>query len=60
MSQGYAFIADGTGKGIRSVENLRQGDNLDIHLGDGKVRAQVCEIVKNPITDKIASTQDEE
>lgn len=48
MSQGYAFITDGDGKGIRSVEKLRQGDDLNIHMGDGRVRAQVCEIARNP------------
>lgn len=60
MSQGYAFIADGTGKGIRSVEDLRQGDYFNIHMGDGRVRAQACEIVRNPKTDTVSSAPNEE
>ena len=60
MSQGFAFIADVDGKGIRSVENLSKGDSLNIHMGDGRIKAQVCEIVRNSKINKISSALNEE
>lgn len=60
MSQGFAFIADVDGKGIRSVESLSKGDSLNIHMGDGRIKAQICEIVRNSKINKISSALNEE
>lgn len=46
MSQGYAFVSDQAGRGIQDVDNLQQGDLLTIHMMNGRVKAQVCEIAK--------------
>ena len=46
MSQGYAFVSDQAGRGIQGVDNLQQGDLLTIHMMNGRVKAQVCEIAK--------------
>lgn len=44
LSQGYAYVADEAGHSVRDVEKLKQGDILQIHMSNGKVQAQVCEI----------------
>ncbi len=55
LSQGYAFIADAAGRGVQGVGSLRQGDFLDIHMSDGRVKAQVCEIFQaQAVNDKAA------
>lgn len=46
LSQGYAFVSDKAGRGIQDVDNLQQGDILNIHMMNGRVKAQVCEISK--------------
>lgn len=44
LSQGYAFIADSVGRGVCDVGDLQQGDFLQVHMRNGRVKAQVCEI----------------
>ncbi|MEY8392498.1 exodeoxyribonuclease VII large subunit [Lachnospiraceae bacterium 45-W7] len=44
LSMGYAFVADGRGKSLRDVNALQRGDVLNIHMLNGKVKAQVQEI----------------
>ncbi len=46
LTGGYAYVSDTEGKAVRSVEQIEQGDNLTLHLGDGIVRTQVQEIEK--------------
>lgn len=42
LSQGYAFVADETGRGIRDAADLKTGDRLNIHMLHGKVAAEVA------------------
>ncbi len=44
LSMGYAFVADETGRSLRDVRALYEGDILNIHMLNGKVKAQVQEI----------------
>lgn len=44
LSMGYAFVADETGRSLRDVRALHEGDVLNIHMLNGKVKAQVQEI----------------
>ncbi len=44
MSQGYAFISDADGVGIRSVEQFAEGDTLQIYVSDGRAKVTVDEI----------------
>ena len=49
LSQGYAFVSDKAGRGIQDVDHLQQGDILNIHMMNGRVKAQVCEISKTTV-----------
>ena len=44
LSLGYAFVADQAGRSIRDVTVLKEGDFLNIHMLNGKVKASVQEI----------------
>lgn len=44
LSQGYAFISDEDGKSVQDADRLQRGDFLHIHMLNGRVKAQVCEI----------------
>ena len=46
LSMGYSFVADASGKSLRDVTKLRQGDPLYIHMLNGKVEASVQKIQK--------------
>lgn len=43
LGRGYAF-AEKDGQALSSVGQVKQGDTLTLHLNDGRVDAQVCEI----------------
>lgn len=44
LSQGYAFVADEKGENVHDVNVLKFGDTLNIHMLNGKVKAQVRDI----------------
>ena len=46
LSGGYAFLADGKGKRVSSVDDIKEGDCFQAHLLDGVIRARAEEIVK--------------
>ncbi|MFV0527377.1 MAG: exodeoxyribonuclease VII large subunit [Lachnospiraceae bacterium] len=46
LGQGYSFVADGQGKSIKSIEEIKVGDIVHISLTDGKVQATIDEIVR--------------
>lgn len=52
LSQGYAFVSDKAGRGIQDVDNLQQGDMLNIHMMNGRVKAQVYEISKTTVVNE--------
>ncbi len=47
LGGGYGYITDLSNTGVRSVEALRKGDQIRVHLQDGQLRAQVTEITKS-------------
>lgn len=48
LGGGYAFIQDEKGKSIKSVEMLQCGGDVSLHFIDGKAKAKVTEVIKNP------------
>lgn len=46
LSQGYAFVADETGKTIKSIEQVEKGQKLFISVTDGNLKATVEQIEK--------------
>ncbi len=46
LNQGYAFVADVSGRTLRSVSAASPGDELQIYVSDGRIRAEVKEIYK--------------
>lgn len=44
LSSGYAYVADKNGKALTSVENVSCGDEVSIHLLNGKLKAEVKDI----------------
>lgn len=43
LSQGYSYVSDDTGKAINDINMVKQGDNITIHMLNGKVKAAVTE-----------------
>lgn len=43
LSQGYSYVSDNAGKAINDVTMVKQGDNITIHMLNGKVKAEVTE-----------------
>lgn len=46
LSRGYA-IAKNEGKVVKSTSEIEKGDELTVILNDGKIKATVCEVLKN-------------
>lgn len=46
LSRGYAFVTDETGCAVTNVSSLAEGDELHLQLLNGKVIAQVQEVVE--------------
>lgn len=44
LSQGYAFISDEDGRGVRDVDRLNVGDYLNIHMRNGRARVEVLDL----------------
>lgn len=41
LSSGYSYVADSSGKAVKSIESVKEGDNLTINVTDGKIFAAV-------------------
>ncbi len=41
LAQGYACVTDDSGKRISSVRQVQEGDQIDIYVADGRIRAGV-------------------
>ena len=52
LSQGYSFVADEKGQGIRDVTTVKPGDLLRIHMLNGTVAAEVTEVELHKILEK--------
>lgn len=48
LSKGYAFAEAGD-KPLKSVEEIKVGDDISLYLKDGNVKAKVSEVVKKPV-----------
>ena len=46
ISSGYAFV-ETNGKSIRTIEQVKQSDEILVHVIDGKIKAVVMEVDKN-------------
>ncbi len=43
LSQGYSYVSDEAGKALNDVTLVKQGDNITVHMLNGKVKANVTE-----------------
>ncbi|MBQ8857485.1 MAG: exodeoxyribonuclease VII large subunit [Lachnospiraceae bacterium] len=43
LNQGYSFVADKAGKAVVSIEDVKEADELTIHVTDGEIKAKVLE-----------------
>ena len=61
LSTGYPFVTDEAGKNVREVDELHLGELLQIHMLNGKVKAQVqkIEYLERAIRLQDADTQKE-
>ena len=46
LDSGYAYIEDQNHQGVRSVEMVKSGEILRIHMKDGSIRTRVEEVVR--------------
>ena len=46
LKSGYSYVSDGNGATLKSVEQVNQGDNVEIFLLDGRVNAEIKDKVK--------------
>lgn len=46
LSTGYAFIRDGQGKSIKNIGQLKQEDEITLHVIGGSAKARVTEVYK--------------
>lgn len=44
LAGGYAYVADEKGQAVDSVENIKEGDVIDVHVTDGSFLAEVTQI----------------
>lgn len=42
LSRGYTLVTDSRGRVVKKASDLSAGDEVDIYLSDGKVRATIC------------------
>ena len=45
LSQGLAFVVDGSGKRISDIQSVRKGDIMQVHLQDGRIMAEVTAVI---------------
>lgn len=43
LSQGYSYVSDDAGKAVNDVNKVKKGDNIIVHMLNGKVTAEVTE-----------------
>ena len=44
LNQGYSFVADKESKSVTSIKQVKEGDELSIHVTDGEIKAKVLEM----------------
>lgn len=48
LAQGFACVTDGEGKRIYCTDQVKGGDELEIYVSDGRIRAGVIETERDP------------
>ncbi|MGN1148010.1 MAG: exodeoxyribonuclease VII large subunit, partial [Lachnospiraceae bacterium] len=43
LNQGYSYVEDGSGRALKKVGQVKQGDEITIHVTDGQVLAKVTD-----------------
>lgn len=46
LKSGYSYVADSNGAALKSVEQVNEGDNVEIFLLDGRINAEIKDKVK--------------
>lgn len=46
LTKGYSYVSDSNGRNVRDAALLKAGDKINIHMHNGKVKADVREIEK--------------
>ena len=47
ISSGYAYLEGNDGKSIKSITQVKESDEITVHIIDGKIKAIVTEANKN-------------
>ena len=46
LSQGYAYVENSSGVNVRTVSNVKQGEQITVYVTDGRIRAEVTGVEK--------------
>lgn len=46
LSQGYAYAENSSGANVRTVSNVKQGEQITVYVTDGRIRAEVTGVEK--------------
>lgn len=46
LSQGYAYVENSSGANVRTVSNVKQGEQITAYVTDGRIRAEVTGVEK--------------
>lgn len=44
LSKGYAYVSDENGKAITSIHDVKESDNMEIYVTDGRIKASILEL----------------
>ena len=51
LSQGYAYVENSSGANVRTVSNVKQGEQITVYVTDGRIRAEVTGVEKEETYD---------
>ena len=46
LGQGYAYVENSSGANVRTVSNVKQGEQITVYVTDGRIRAEVTGVEK--------------
>ena len=46
LSQGYAYVENSSGANVRTVSNVKQGEQITVYVTNGRIRAEVTGVEK--------------
>lgn len=47
LSQGFSYVSDADNRAVTDVRNVRPGDEVQIHVKNGKLKAQITEVMQD-------------